>query len=313
MSVEVKTVVVLGTGGTIAGTADSAIDSLGYTAARLGVDQLASGIAAVPGVRVISEQVAQVDSKDMTPEIWRALALRCEHWIARAEVAGLVITHGTDTLEETAYFLHAALAPAKPVVLTSAMRPATSLQADGPQNLLDAVLVASAPGARGVVTVASGIIHGAQDVAKVHPWRLDAFCSGDGGPLGFIEAGAIRMVRAWPRGDERAQAIMNRVKHAQAWPRVEILLSFVGADGALTRMLLEQGVQGLVVAGAGNGSLSKPLEAALIEARSRGITVVRTTRCAFGRVLGMETDALPAAVGLSAVKTRVELMLHLLE
>ena len=136
-------VVILGTGGTIVGLAASASDNLGYTAAQVGVDQL---VAAIPSLTdagpVLSEQVAQVDSKDMSFEVWTRLAARVEHHLARDDVQGIVITHGTDTIEETAFFLQALCQPAKPVVLTCAMRPASALVPDGPQNVLDAVAVA---------------------------------------------------------------------------------------------------------------------------------------------------------------------------
>ena len=135
-------VVVLGTGGTIAGTAASASDNVGYNAAQLGASQLVTAIPAPGSAPTEVEQVAQVDSKDMGFAIWRELVVAVDRHLARSEVCGIVITHGTDTLEETAYFLQRVLAPAKPVVLVAAMRPATSLQADGPQNLLDALLVA---------------------------------------------------------------------------------------------------------------------------------------------------------------------------
>ncbi|MCY7317427.1 MAG: asparaginase, partial [Ramlibacter sp.] len=141
-----RKIVVLGTGGTLAGRSESSTDNLGYSAAQLGIEQLLAAIASLHGLPLASEQVAQVDSKDMDEALWSRLALRCAHWLAQDDVQGLVVTHGTDTLEETAYLLHALLAPAKPVVLTCAMRPATSLQADGPQNIVDAVTVALWPG-----------------------------------------------------------------------------------------------------------------------------------------------------------------------
>ena len=140
-------VVVLGTGGTIAGTASSSSDNLGYTAAQLSAADLIRAIPALSAFNLDVEQVAQLDSKDMSFSVWRALALRCAHHLGRAEVEGIVITHGTDTLEETAWLLQRVLAPAKPVVLVAAMRPASSVAADGPQNLLDAVAVARTAGA----------------------------------------------------------------------------------------------------------------------------------------------------------------------
>src|SRR6218665_3372428 len=194
-------IVVLGTGGTIAGTSAQAGDNIGYTAAQVGVEQL---LAAVPGLQalaggaLLAEQVAQINSKDMDCDIGRALALRCAHHLQEPQVRGLVITHGTDTLEETAWFLHAVLDARKPVVLTSAMRPATALTPDGPQNLLDAVAVAQAAGATGVLAVAAGRVHGAQRVQKMHPYRVDAFGSGDAGPLGWVEEGRVRLAQGWP-------------------------------------------------------------------------------------------------------------------
>ena len=163
------TVVILATGGTIAGRADDAADNVGYRSASLGVAAL---LAAVPPLRALpleAEQLAQVDSKDMDFAVWQRLAQRAAFHLARSEVAGVVVTHGTDTLEETAYFLHRVLAPAKPLVLTAAMRPATSLQADGPQNLLDAVTRARTAGARGVLAVAAGTVHGAPpQIGRAH-------------------------------------------------------------------------------------------------------------------------------------------------
>lgn len=312
-----RKIVVLGTGGTIAGTASSPAESLGYTAARLGVADLLAGLPVLRDAAIVTEQVAQVDSKDMGPDIWRYLAMRCAHWLAQLDVAGVVITHGTDTLEETAFFLHRVLAPEKPVVFTSAMRPATALSADGPQNMVDAVTVALHPGARGVVAVGAGTIHSAEDVRKAHSWRLDAFDSGDAGPIGYVEAGRLRLLRPWPDDGESvrgaAYAALSRVALGGAWPRVEIVMSHAGADGALVRMLIAKGVQGIVAAGTGNGSLAQDLEASLIEARECGIAVVRTTRCASGSVLEQASDVLPASRGLSAMKARVAMQLELLQ
>jgi L-asparaginase len=174
----VRTVVVLGTGGTIAGIAASAADNVGYTAARTGVAQLVAGLACGRAALEV-EQVAQIDSKDMDFAVWQRLAERVGHHLARPEVAGVVITHGTDTLEETAYFLHRVFAPIQPVVLTGAMRPATSLQADGPQNLQDAIALAARSDASGVLVVMAGTVHAGAEVRKIHPYRLDAFSSGD--------------------------------------------------------------------------------------------------------------------------------------
>ena len=305
-------IAILATGGTIAGTSPVPGDNLGYTAAQLRVEDLVASVPALAGLPLVPEQVAQVDSKDMTFEIWRDLAQRCSHWLAQPDVAGVVVTHGTDTLEETAFLLQAVLAPAKPVVLTCAMRPATALAPDGPQNLLDAVSLAAWPGARGVVAVCAGTIHGARDVAKRHPYRLDAFGSGDAGPIGYVEERRVRLLRDWPELVGNAPARLRKFVQAKRWPRVEIVMSHAGAGGAIVQALLDQGVDGIVVAGTGNGSVHRDLQAALRKAHDAGVTVVRSTRCAEGEVLARPNDVFPHSAGLSPVKARIALMLRLL-
>lgn len=306
-----STIVVLGTGGTIAGTSSDPADHVGYAAGQIAVAQLLEALPAKVSLRLHSEQVAQIDSKDMDLDVWRELAERCAYWLARDEVAGIVVTHGTDTLEETAYFLQLVLAPTKPVVLTCAMRPATAMAPDGPQNLADALTIASRPGAHGVVAVCAGVVHTATDVQKVHPYRLDAFDSGDAGPLGYVEEGVLRRLREWPSGQPLASDFVWPA-HAQEWPRVEIVMNYAGVGGGWVDSLVRDGVAGLVAAGTGNGSLHHALEAALLRAQSAGVRVMRTSRCAYGRVLPHRGDVLADAAGLSPVKARVRLMLELL-
>ena len=303
-------VVVLGTGGTIAGTAPRAADNVGYTAARLGAAQLVAAIPALAGMPIEVEQVAQVDSKDMGFAIWRALATAVSEHLARPEVGGIVITHGTDTLEETAYFLQRVLAPAKPVVLVAAMRPATSLQADGPQNLLDAMAVAREPGARGVVAVLCGTVHSALDVRKVHTYRLDAFGSGDAGALARIEEGRVRRYREWPAGE--AVGIARLPPDVEHWPKVEIVTSHAESRGAIVSAFRAAGVQGIVVAGTGNGTVHRDLACALLDAQAAGVAVLRCTRCADGSVIDAASPALPSADALTPVQARIELILQLL-
>ncbi len=317
---------VLGTGGTIAGTASRGDDTVGYTAGQVGIEDLLATVPALKNTHLVAEQVAQIDSKDMSFAAWQHLAARCAYWLAQSDVQGIVITHGTDTLEETAYFLQAVLAPdligSKPVVLTCAMRPATALAPDGPQNLLDAVLVARHPGARGVVAVCAGVVHSALDVQKTHTWRLDAFTSGDAGPLGVVEAGNLRLMRNWPVAlvdiaqaaieNVASSTLFNAVQRAKQWPRVHIVFNHVGADGSLVHALLAHGVNGIVVAGTGNGTVSNDLQNALLQAQEAGVRVLRATRCANGRVLPTANDVLPDSQGLSPVKARVALLLQLL-
>lgn len=303
-------VVILGTGGTIAGRAQQAGDNVGYTAAQLGVDQLLAAVPALAAHAIETEQVAQLDSKDMDYATWQLLARRAAHHLSRPEVAGLVITHGTDTLEETAFFLQQVLGPAKPVVMTAAMRPATALLVDGPQNLLDAVRLAGEAGARGVLTLVAGAVHSAEQIRKVHSYRVDAFASAESGPLAVMEEGVLRRFGAWP--DAGLGCGLARIaKPVAQWPRVQIVLNHVGADGTVVRALLTTGVEGLVVAGTGNGTLSCALELALRDAEAAGVRVVRSSRCDAGPVTPL-AGALPSAGALSPVKARIQLLLDLL-
>ncbi|PRD70587.1 asparaginase [Malikia spinosa] len=319
--------VVLGTGGTIAGRAAQRDDHVGYRAGEVAVADLLDGIPVPPGWRVQAEQLAQIDSKDIGPGVWRLLLARVRDLLGQPDVGGLVITHGTDTLEETAYLLQRVLAPTKPVVLTCAMRPATALVPDGPQNLADALVVAAEPGARGVVAVCAGRIHSGLALRKVHHYRLDAFDSGDAGPLGLVEQGACALFQPWPVAEaadcSRRPVWLDRLLGPQPWPRVECLFSHGAADGWLVRALLAQDalqghdrpdrLQGLVVAGTGNGTLHADLLAALREAQAASLRVWRTTRCASGRVLlaGSSPDPIPP-VALPPAQARLALLLDLL-
>jgi len=323
-----KKLIVLGTGGTIAGTATDSDDNVGYIAAQVDVGQLVlDGLGSDAARRdhiVVSEQVLQVDSKDMGWGYWRMLAQRVQFHLTQADVSGLVITHGTDTLEETAFFLTHVLSPAllaiKPVVLTCAMRPATSLAPDGPQNLRDAAVVCLAPSACGVLVVCAGVVHAARYVQKVHPYRLNAFDSGDAGPLGYVEEGRVRWVHP-PVHDAASGASFDAHTLPQKCPRVEVVTSHAGAAGAIVRALCaapaagDDAVRGIVVAATGNGTVHADLEAALLQAQQMGVRVVRATRCLQGPMVPRDDGdigRLPSSQGLSPVKARIALALDLM-
>lgn len=318
MQVSAGKIVVLGTGGTIAGKAGSAGDNIGYVAGQVGVQDL---LDAVPGLAQAAqgalevEQIAQIDSKNMEFAVWAALARRCREHLDDDRVRAIVVTHGTDTLEETAWFLHGVLDARKPVVLTCAMRPATAIAPDGPQNLLDALAVANAPGAHGVLAVCAGAVHGARQVQKMHPYRVDAFSSGEGGPLGWVEEGRVRLAQDWPQEQAGwALEALEKIASGASWPRVEIVMNYAGASGSMVDALVRDGVHGLVVAATGNGTLHHALQAALERAQQAGVAVRVTTRCPLGQVLSLPwaEAALPLAPGLIPVKARVSLMLELL-
>jgi L-asparaginase len=320
-------VVVLGTGGTIAGKAARRDDLSGYVAGQVSAADLVAGIPGLDTAPLEVEQVAQIDSKDMGLSVWQLLVARLLHHLDRDDVQGVVITHGTDTLEETAYLLHALLRPAKPVVLTCAMRPATALAPDGPQNLSDAVLLARTHGAKGVLVLCASKVHGAVDVTKVHPYATDAFDSGEAGMIGVVEHGQFRRFRDWPEPlleggvveSARGRSLVQRFLGATELPRVELVFSHAGATGDTVRCLLNGAaglgvprLRGIVVAATGNGSLHQALELALQDARAQGVSVLRGTRCPLGRVLASPGNW-PDTNGLSPVKARLALALDLLE
>lgn len=314
--------VILGTGGTIAGRASRPGDNVGYVAGQVTVEDLIAAVPALYGMPLEVEQVAQIDSKDMGLAVWKRLAERVVRHLERPEVTGVVITHGTDTLEETAYFLQRVLQPSKPVVLTCAMRPATALVPDGPQNLLDAVTVAGDAQARGVLAVCAGHVHAAEYVAKVHTYRVDAFDSGDAGPLGCVEEGQVLWFHGCPAGAVAvadSQRRLNTLMKASSLPRVAWVTSHADADGDQVRACLAYGVshpearlQGIVVAGTGNGTLHQALESALCDAQAQGVQIRRVSRCARGHVIPGGQQALPAAPALSPAKARLALALELL-
>jgi L-asparaginase len=336
-------IMVLGTGGTIAGTAASATDNVGYIAAQIGVETLLQSVpgldAALQGRELVAEQVAQLDSKDMDFDVMLRLARRCMHFLAQQDVKGIVITHGTDTLEETAYFLHRVIPlelQVKPVVLTCAMRPATSGEADGPSNLRDAVRVASDAQASGVLAVCAGDVHHALSVQKVHSYALNAFSSGDvaQGELGLLAQvvpgqinwilKTLTLLKAKQRLEHlqpALRAIYSIASHSAldlTWPRVEIVLNHSQASGHVVRALLAASqahdpLRGIVVAGTGNGTVSLALQAALDECQTQGVQVVFASRCAWGGVRCSYVESSDiAGSALSAVKARIELVLSLL-
>jgi L-asparaginase len=307
-----KRLVVIGTGGTIAGTAGAATDAVGYRAAQRGVAELIGAVPALSAWPIETEQAAQLDSKDMSFEVWQTLAARIAHHLGRDEVQGIVVTHGTDTLEETAWLIARVLAPAKPAVFTAAMRPATSIQADGPQNLIDAVTLASDPAARGVLAVVAGKAWPAAGLRKSHTYALDAFDAGDAGPLADVAAGRV-IWHAAGAAQPEPLGLARIARPAAQWPRVEILANHAGADGAIVDALLAQAerpVRGLVVAGTGNSSLHDGLASALERAQARGVAVLCCSRVSRGPVIA--TQSRFETISMTPWQARVELILRLL-
>ncbi|WP_310615237.1 asparaginase [Limnohabitans sp.] len=290
-----KKIVVLATGGTIAGLAIDATKPQNYTAGQVRVADLLQGVAH-DGIELLTEQVAQIDSKDMSFAVWQRLLARVEHWLEQEDVQGVVITHGTDTLEETAYFLQTVLHPAKPVAMTCAMLPANAPGSDGPGNLKDALAWVQVPGSQGVTVVCAGQVHAGNAVQKSHSHQRNPFTS----QANVMHPAHLRVPSA------------AQVLGCVHGPRVELVQNHAGADGRLVRALMAQDApHGWVVAGTGNGTLHHDLEAALLDAQKLGTQVLRASRCAQGGVQSREADMLSHAGSLTAVQARVALLLHL--
>jgi L-asparaginase len=311
-------VAVLATGGTIAGAAPDATNTSGYQAGVVGVGQL---LAAVPSLATVAnvqaEQVASVDSKDMTLALWTTLAQRVNDLLRSDTVDGIVITHGTDTLEETAYLLHLTVKSDKPVVLTAAMRPSSALSADGPLNLLNAVTVAGNAQAKGqgVLVAFNNRIHSARDVVKTSTYAVDAFQSPEIGALGWVQDGRVEFQRRVVRPHTTATPFSIDSIGA-GWPVVEIIASYAGASRIAVDALVAAGVRGIVVAGTGNGSIHASVQTALADAAAKGVAIVRSSRVGSGHVMrngAASDDALGfvTAGALNPYKARVLLMLAL--
>ena len=326
----------LATGGTIAGAHTT---GRGYRAAALSIDAL---VAAVPQLatlaRIDVEQVAKLGSQDMTEAVWRKLAARVQRAVDDPALTGVVITHGTDTMEETAYFLNLVVRTDKSVVLVGAMRPATAMSADGPMNLFNAMAVATAPAARsrGVLVVANDEIHFAREVAKTNTTQLGTFASGQRGLAGLVNSGRPHFYAAPVRRHTAAsefssesvlsgtgvppvvRAGLARRKPAPLppLPRVDLIFAHAGMDRALIDAAVAAGARGLVIAGVGDGNLGATALAACAAAAKKGVAIVRASRTGGGvveRNIEIDDDRLGfiAADELNPQKARVLLMLGL--
>ncbi|NEG64661.1 type II asparaginase (plasmid) [Pantoea agglomerans] len=305
LSAHLPDVVILATGGTIAGQGSAG----SYKAGTLGPEQL---INAVPGLgrvaRLQAEQIASIGSQDMNDGVWFKLARRITELTNRDDIQGIVITHGTDTLEETAFFLNSVIHMSKPVVLVGSMRPATAVSADGPGNLLEAVKVASTPSSvnRGVLVVMNGTVHSPVWVTKSDTTSVQTFVSPLSGPLGYVDAQELNYLHpaAGPQGPLLKLPINDTL------PRVEIIYAHSNMDDLQIRHAIQDRAQGIILAGVGDGNASDAALAALKEARRNGIVVVRASRSWNGMVkrnVEIDDDAAGFVVspGLNPQKARI--------
>lgn len=310
-------ILIVGTGGTIAGAAASGTTAI-YQSGVLDVETLAS---ACPGIeqlaRLSFKSVLNKDSADITQEDWGRIITVVRQTINDPSIDGVVITHGTDTLEETAFLLDLVIPVGKPVVLVGAMRPATSISPDGPMNLYDAVTVAgcSASAGRGVLVVMNNEIHMARHVTKTNTSRLDTFASPSFAAVGTVSSGAVRY--AWGAAETVTQAGLPFEWSGTKLPEVLIWYGHADSNGSLVDILLNSGrLQGIVIAGMGDGNIPASLRDMLTRARSMGVVVVRSTRVGSGSVTPDynnldSTYGLISARALNPQKARILLMLTL--
>jgi L-asparaginase len=310
-----RNVVILATGGTIAGSAETQTQA-GYTSGQVGVETL---LAAVPQLKqlanVSGEQVANVGSQDMNNDIWLTLARRVNAIVASTDVDGIVITHGTDTIEETAYFLSLVTTGDKPIVLTAAMRPSTALSADGPLNIFNAVAVAADEAAegRGALVVVNDDIHAARAVTKTHTTDVQTFASPERGLVGRSLYGANTFFSK-PAGAGQAEFTLGEVT---SLPRVDVLYMHANFSADLIDSAVANGAQGLVIAGVGNGNMTGDALSAVKSAIKSGVVVVRSSRVPSGptgrnvEISDDETGTI-ASGDLNPAKSRVLLMLALM-
>ena len=306
-------IAILATGGTIAGSIDSAVATTGYTAGVVGVDMLIKAVPEIQNLaKIEGQQITNIDSSNMRDEIWLKLAQEINKLFASG-VDGVVITHGTDTMEETAYFLNLTIKSDKPVVLVGAMRPSTAISADGPKNLYNAVALATNKNAKGVMVAMNDKIQSARGVVKTHTLNVDAFSSPDFGDLGYIVDGKVYFYNNVAKTDTKKAPF--DVKNLKELPKVDILYTYSNdGSGVAAKALFENGTKGIVVAGSGAGSIHEAQKEVLKELLAKGLKVAVSSRVVAGRVVVSEADkklGFISAEDLNPQKARILLMLAL--
>ncbi len=307
---------ILATGGTIAGSAGSATQP-GYTSGKVGIQGMLDAVPNMKSIaRVDGEQFSNIGSQDMSFEIMTGLARRVNELFSRKDVDGIVVTHGTDTMEETAFFLNLLVKHSKPVVLTGAMRPATAVSADGPLNLFNAVAVASDSNAkgRGVMVVMNDRIHGAHSLTKTNTTSVETFLSPVNGLMGTVNYGSVKFFRE----PFRKHTIFSEftADYTLPLPRVDIVYACTDMPPDLIQASVERGARGIVIAGDGNGNMNQSTLKTAAEFAKKGVMVVRSSRVptgTVGRNMEVDDDAHGFIVSdeLNPAKARILLMLAL--
>ncbi len=312
-----KKIAVIGTGGTISALGEHRLDFTNYRTGSLTTEEIVNELHEIRDVcEVETSQLENFSSCDITPTHWLRLKEVVEHYLFERNVDGVVITHGTSTMEETAYFLHLTIPTTKPIVIVGAQRPKNVFGSDAELNLIHAIKVALSNDAhrKGVMIVLNGGIHSAREATKVDTYRIDGLSSSDYGFLGMIDAdGTVQFYRK-PTRKHTVDSPFAKMR-VDALPEVAIVYSYAGASGDMIRFLIEQNkVKGIVIAGTGAGKFSSYEKEALIEAVQKGIVVVRSSRLGNGRVVPLreyEPYRFIAGDNLLPQKARILLMLSL--
>ncbi|MFC3693904.1 asparaginase [Chenggangzhangella methanolivorans] len=285
-------IVIIGTGGTIAGAGASSVNTGDYDSAKVAVEKI---IAAVPEMKEVAnvkgEQIFQIGSESYNDERMLKLAKRISELVKQPDVDAVMVTHGTDTIEETSYLLNLTLKTDKPVVIIGAMRPGTALSADGPLNLYNAAVVAASPESKGkgVLVVMNDEIHSARDVTKSNALKVETFKSLYG-PLGVVVESKPYYYRLPARPHTTATEF--DIDQITALPKVDVFYAHTSMDPTILKAITSNGSKALIYGGTGNGSVADYMEEPLKEVRKSGVIVVRATRTGSGQVVrnGEEKD-----------------------
>lgn len=315
-SANAKNVMILATGGTISGAGASSNDSK-YSASQIDINQI---VKSSPGItnfaEIKAEQIMQISSQDMNTDMWLTIAKKVSETLAKKSVDAVVLTHGTDTMEETAYFLNLAVKSQKPVIIVGSMRPSTSLSADGALNLFNAVALAAddASYKKGVMILMNDEIFAARDATKTHTTNVASFKSLNSGAIGSVHYGKVKIyynpLRAHTFGTE------FDVKNLSALPKVDIAYAYAGSDASVIDHLVASGSKAIILAGVGDGNVNKESLQKLREAKNKGVIVVRSAHLGAGLVapnveINDDEFGFVTADNLSPQKARILTMLAL--
>ena len=310
MSKSVKKIIIIGTGGTIAGSASSEKELVNYSAGEKKAAELLLDLPIPDSIKIETIELCQIDSKDMTFTILKKMAVLLKELMKRTDVDGVVITHGTDTLEETGVFLNHTVQSLKPIVLTASMRPSTALSADGPLNLLDSIMLAAGD-EKGIFVLINNSIYLADEVVKSHTLKVNGFFAGDYGAIGHVYNSKVEFFRNVKHDKKMNVEISELPDDEKSYPWVEIIYSDVSANTGLIPLLVDNGVDGLVINGTGNGTIHHNILNAIDDVRKK-LPIIVATRVPTGKIMNDQYGLMTSPYTHPA-KARIWLVLSILK